>query len=103
MTTNTLPYILPLGMTVLGSLTTAYYIWRRGGSEAIVSIIILLAGAEWVFAYILEIIPGSLPVKVFWNQMQYIGGSIMVTGLFILALQSTGYDKCFVDQCCTNF
>ena len=88
-----IPYLIPLSITVLLSLIMAYYIWRRGGSEALVSIIILLAGAEWTFTYIMEIVSRSIAVKVFWNQMQYIGGTLLISGLLILSLQSIGYDR----------
>lgn len=93
MSMNLLLYVIPLSLTVVWALITTYYIWRRGGAEAIISIIILLAGASWVFAYIMEIVMPILEVKVFWNQMQYIGSSILIPGLLILSLQSIGYDR----------
>jgi len=88
-----LPYVIPLSFGVLLSIITAYYVWRRSGSEGIVSIIILLASAEWLFGYIMEIVTQTLAVKIFWNQVQYVGSSILISGLIILALQSTGYDR----------
>ncbi len=88
-----LPYIVPLSAAALVALFTAYYIWRRGGSETIVSVIILLSSAEWLFSYIMEIATVRLAVKVFWNQVQYVGSLVLLSGLLILSLQSMGYDR----------
>ncbi|MCB9421392.1 MAG: PAS domain-containing protein [Ardenticatenaceae bacterium] len=84
------PYAIPVLLGAFVSVLTAVFVWRRGGSQVIISLVILLSAVEWLSAYALELLLVSLKAKIFWNQMQYIGGTILASGMLVLALQSMG-------------
>lgn len=80
----TSPYLLPLLLASLISLTVSVYAWlRRTSSPSAVWLALLgLSSAEWAFAYALEIAGVEMQTKIFWGKIQYLG--ITTTPLFLL-------------------
>lgn len=88
------PYTIPFLLASVALLGMAFYIWRRmSGSSVNISILLLLAGAGWVFAYMLEIAFVDINPKILANKIQYIWSIIMVNGLMILTIQASGLEK----------
>lgn len=87
------PYAIPVIIGAFLSVVTALFVWRRGGPQTTISLVILLSAVEWLLAYALELSLAGMAAKVFWNKMQYVGGTILATGLLVLALQAVGNEK----------
>jgi len=89
------PYmILPL-MAAATLITTALYVlWRRRQRPASrTGVVVLLACAELMVAYMLEMGGANLPTKVFWNKMQYVGFVTAPTAWLAYTLQYIGREK----------
>lgn len=95
MTWQWVEYMIPLIIGAAFSIMFALYIlWRRheiigAGTGAL----ILLAAAEWVVAYVLELGSTSLPTKIFWGKFQYVGIVIVPLGWLIYVLKYTGRER----------
>jgi two-component system cell cycle sensor histidine kinase/response regulator CckA len=55
--------------------------------------LLLLAGAEWTLFQAMELGSVSLPAKLFWDKLQFLGIVILPTAWLIFALLYTGRDK----------
>ena len=88
------PYTIPLLVESLISITLGLYIWWRfRRSWAVVGALLILASAEWTLGYALELGSATLPAKIFWNKMQFIGIVIIPVSWFIYMLHYTGHEK----------
>jgi len=88
------PYTIPLLVEALISITLGLYIWWRfRRSWAVVGALLILASAEWTLGYALELGSATLPAKIFWNKMQFIGIVIIPVSWFIYMLHYTGHEK----------
>jgi PAS domain S-box-containing protein len=88
------PYtILLVGASAISAALGAY-IWRRfRDPEAAVGALLMVAGAEWILAYALELAGGDLATKIFWAKMKYVGIVIIPTAWLVFALQYTAREK----------
>jgi PAS domain S-box-containing protein len=67
-------YLLPLIAGVALSLGVAFFAWRRRHvSGALALALLMLAVAEWSAGYVLELTSASVPAKLFWIKVQYVG------------------------------
>jgi PAS domain S-box-containing protein len=88
------PYTVPLFVAAAISAGIGFYIWwRLRGVEAFLGALIMLAGAEWMLALVLEMESSSLAGRMFWSKMQYVGINILPTAWVFYALQYTGSKK----------
>ena len=88
------PYTIPLVGASAISAALGVYIWRRfRDPEAAVGALLMVAGAEWILAYALELAGGDLATKIFWAQMKYVGIVIIPTAWLVFALQYTAREK----------
>jgi PAS domain S-box-containing protein len=89
------PYtILPLMAAAALIITALYILWRRRHRPASrTGAVVLLACAELMAAYALEIGSVNLPTKVFWKKMQYVGFAVAPTTWLVYTLQYTGRER----------
>ena len=88
------PYTIPFLLASVASLGLTVYIWRRmSGSSVKISMLLLLAGAGWVFFYMLEIAFVDINAKIWANKIQYIWGTVLVNALMVLTIQASGLHK----------
>ncbi|MBU7019229.1 MAG: PAS domain S-box protein [Theionarchaea archaeon] len=88
------PYTVPLFVAAAISGGIGFYIWRRlRGVEAFLGALIMLAGAEWMLALVLEMESSGLAGKMFWSKMQYVGINVLPTAWVLYSLQYTGGPK----------
>jgi PAS domain S-box-containing protein len=89
------PYaILPLMVAATLIITALYILWRRRYRPASrTGAVVLLACAELMVAYALEIGGANLPTKVLWKKMQYVAFAVAPTVWLIYTLQYTGREK----------
>jgi PAS domain S-box-containing protein len=85
------PYTIPLLVVGAGSVILALYMWRRRPAKTVT--VIILACAEWMLGYALELGSADLQTKVFWAKVQYVGIVIVPTAWFAYILQYTGRSK----------
>jgi len=53
----------------------------------------MLASAWWVFCQAFELMAVTLPVKLFWANIEYIGAGLSTFAYLMLAMRFSGYDK----------
>jgi PAS domain S-box-containing protein len=89
------PYtMLPLVVAATLIITALYIFWRRRHRPASrTGAVVLLACAELMVAYALEIGSANVPTKVFWNKMQYVGFAVAPTVWLVYTLQYIGRQK----------
>jgi PAS domain S-box-containing protein len=56
-------------------------------------VLLLLAAADWIMGYALELASVDLPAKFFWDKLQFIGICIIPTAWLVYTLQYTGREK----------
>ncbi|MGD2247633.1 MAG: histidine kinase N-terminal 7TM domain-containing protein [Candidatus Methanofastidiosia archaeon] len=88
-------YIILLISTAIILIITAFYIlWRlQRVPGAKTGVVLLLASAEWVLGLSLESACSTLPAKLFWSKMQYIGVVIVPTAWLVFTFQFTKREK----------
>jgi PAS domain S-box-containing protein len=90
----TLSYTLPAILLSAGLLALALTAWRRRSMAGAISFTIFIAVvAEWTFFSALEVSAESLPEKVRWAQLQYIGITVAPAAWFAFTLQYLGLGK----------
>ncbi len=89
------PYtILPLVAAATLIITALYILWQRRHRPASrAGALVLLTCAELMVAYTLEIGSTNLPIKLFWNKMQYVGLAIAPTAWLVYTLHYIGREK----------
>ena len=84
------PYVFGYFVTAAISLAVAFVSWRRRTVPCGASLAwIMLAIAQWSFAGALEMAAISIPAKVFWSQVAYLGNTTSPVLLLIFALEYT--------------
>jgi PAS domain-containing protein len=88
------PYTIPLTVAAAISVISAFYIWRRRHTPSSrTGVLLLLAAADWIMGYALELASVDLPAKFFWDKLQFIGICIIPTAWLVYTLQYTGREK----------
>jgi PAS domain S-box-containing protein len=84
------PYaLLPLIAGTI-SLGLSLYAWRhRGAGGTLAFAVTTLAASEWSFGYVLEMLSPTLAAKVFWDNAQFAGYSLIAPSLLVFALLYT--------------
>ncbi len=90
-----IPYmILPLMAVATLIITALYILWhRRHRPASRTGAMVLLACAELMVAYVLEMVGTDLSTKVLWNKMQYVAFAVAPTMWLVYTLQYTGREK----------
>lgn len=83
------PYLIPSLAAVEILVLSALYVWwcrpRLPGSAT--AVVLLLAAAEWMFCAALGHAGDTLPAKVLWDKLQYVGIVIVPTAWLVYTLQ----------------
>ena len=88
------PYTIPLMVAAATSVISAFYILRhRHTSSSRTGVLILLACADWIMGYALELASADLLGKFFWAKVKFVATCIMPTAWLIYILQYTGREK----------
>jgi len=88
------PYTIPLIVAVAISATSAFYIWRRRHTPSSrTGVLLLLAAADWMMGYALELASVGLSAKFFWAKVKFLGVCIIPTAWLVYILQYTGREK----------
>jgi PAS domain S-box-containing protein len=88
------PYTAPLAALVVVLVISALYVWRsRKVPWAKTGALLVLASAICTLGYMLELASASLPAKILWAKVQYVGIVIVPTGGLAFTLQYTGHQK----------
>ncbi|MCY6371692.1 diguanylate cyclase [Clostridium ganghwense] len=91
---NVLPYTIPLWITLIFSIGTAIYIFKRRAVPGAIALFIMsLIMSLWSLGYIFELLSQSLREKIFWDNVQMLGGAMGVS-CFAFALQYTKQKIC---------
>ncbi|NHX37426.1 MULTISPECIES: histidine kinase N-terminal 7TM domain-containing protein [Haloferacaceae] len=96
------PYTLPL--VASGALLSGFalYLWWLGRGQqsrgTILGSLLMLTGAEWVFAYALQLSSTTLSQKIFWVQFEFIGVVLLPLIWFGYVLWYTGRDSWFTPR-----
>ena len=84
-------YVAFMLVTALAALSLAALVWRRQrviGSRAFAAL--MAAVGLWSLAYAFEIAASSLPAKVVWAQVQYLGITAVAPAWLLFAAQYAG-------------
>lgn len=85
-------HLIPYLASVLISSGVGIYAWRR---RAVVGArpfaVVALVEALTVVAYILELVSSNLAMKIFWDNVQWLGAFITPIGFLVVIQQYTGY------------
>jgi len=76
-------------------LLSAFYVFlrRRNVPGAMTAVLLMLAEAEWGLAYLAQHLSTTLPTKILWTKIEYIGIVIVPTAWLVFTLQRTGREK----------
>ena len=81
-------YLLPIFASLLITSTICLYTWRhRHVAGAIAFIILTFCQSSIILAYIFEIIATDIQTKIFWDNFQWIGFTIVPVTFLIFALE----------------
>lgn len=85
------PYLIPYVISLSVSTAVAFYALRRRNVSGAVQFAGIASGqAFWTFGYICELISQSLGAKVFWDNVQFVGGMVWPLALLAFALRYIG-------------
>ena len=85
-------YLLIIG-AALTCILLAVVSWRSRTTQSLASFTLLMAAvAVWGLAYAQELISTTLPDKVLWSKIEYIGIVIVPVAWLAFALRHTGQD-----------
>jgi len=89
------PYIIFSFVSIFMLLFLAVYAFLNRHNLVVVNefIFTALAGAWWTFCQAFELMALTLPVKLFWANLLYIGAGLTALAYLMLSLRHTGYDK----------
>ncbi len=78
-------YVFPLLLAAIATVALALIVARRQSAHGAIALILMLLGAAiWAGAYAVELVHVTLPSKLFWAQVQYIGIVAVVPAWFHL-------------------
>lgn len=84
-------YTLPLISAALISGWVAFYSWHHRETRGALALSILaIAIAEWSLTYTFELMGTSLPAKIFWGKVEYLGIAIAPPAWAVFAIQYSG-------------
>ena len=85
------PYVIPVIISAVVSAVLAYTAWhRRPAPGAISFCLLMLAVAEWSLGYSLELVSPDLSIKLFWDNVTWLGAVSAPTLWLAFVLQYTG-------------
>jgi PAS domain S-box-containing protein len=88
------PIILPLFAATIISAGLAMYAWRYRSTPGVKPFMVLmLAVAEWSLVYAFRLGGMTLPAKIFWAKVRYIGIVTVPVAWLVFVLQYTGQEK----------
>lgn len=88
MDTDRLLFLIPYLMSAFLSLGILLYTWRKRYIRSARELSFFLLGQTfWLFGNILEMIATDVPIKIFWDKFQWIGGVISLVSLPYFAAQ----------------
>jgi PAS domain S-box-containing protein len=88
------PYTFPLLLAALTSSFLGYLIWRRRPGPGIIPfIIMMICVVEWCTTYLISLIATDFAAKAIFNDLAYIGITIIPPGWLIFALGYTGRER----------
>lgn len=91
---ETLPYvILAVGVSFLGIVAAIRFTLFHHEARNKVTVLILLASVFWLLMSALEVASDSLPTKLVFYEMQFVGRLIVPTTWLILTMQLSGYER----------
>jgi PAS domain S-box-containing protein len=83
-----------LVFSLLVALFLMAYSWKRRAVPGAISFVLVsLAAALWILAYLLEINSVWLDGKIFWFQAKYLGAAFLPMLILLFVVQYTGRDK----------
>jgi hypothetical protein len=89
-----IPYVVLLITSAVVSAIPALFAWRHRSAPGKTSFIFLmLAVTEWSLGYAFQLGSASLPSKIFWAQVKYLGIVIVPAAWLSFALQYTMREK----------
>src|SRR5207253_2900165 len=99
LTIQNLPYLAPYLISLVISLAVMVYVWRhRGSGELAWYAVYAGAQALWTFGYIFELLGPDLPEKIFWDNFQWFGSTMVPAAALLFALEYTGRKGRFLDH-----
>lgn len=89
------PYIIPLILTTCLAIAIAVMAWQRRGAErgAVPLAILMIGVAIWSLAYAMRLGATTLPVKIFWARVRYLGIVMTPGAMFAFTLQYTNHAR----------
>ena len=85
------PWVIPLVLASALSVWLARYTWgKRQTPGAIPFVILSLGVAWWTLAYVFRLSCATVPAKLFWSKVRYLGIVVVPTAWFAFTLQYTG-------------
>jgi len=91
---ETFPYVvLAVGVSILAIVAAVRFILLHHEARNKVTVLILLGSVIWLLMSAFEVTSDSLPTKLVFFKMQYVGLLIVPTGWLILAMQLSGYER----------
>jgi PAS domain S-box-containing protein len=91
---ETLPYvILAVGVSFLGIVAAIRFTLLHHEARNKVTVLILLASVFWMLMSALEVASDSLPTKLVFFKMHFVGVLIVPTTWLILTMQLSGYER----------
>jgi PAS domain-containing protein len=88
-------YWIPPALAATALALFARYLWQRRAREAWArtAALVLLANAEWMLGYALELNASSLQAKLFWTKLQFFGTAVIPSAWLVFTLQFSGRTK----------
>lgn len=92
MNVSMLLYLVPYFGSLVLSLGILFFAWRRRGAPG-TKAYIWYASAQslWIFGFIVELITPTLPLKIFWDGIQWLAAVLVFTSFPVFAVQFTEY------------
>ena len=80
------PYVVPIVFLALISLVSTVDVLRKPRNiQSNLGAVLILASVEWLVCLMFEVISIGLPMKIFWDSMQYIGICTIPAGWLLFA------------------
>jgi len=93
------PFSLILWAIALVAAMIGWAAWRRRPKPGSVPLVVLMLGlAHWSFFYGLEMLAGTLPGKLLWSKLQYVGIVLVPAAWLALVVQYTGLDARWITR-----
>ncbi len=88
------PYIIVLFLSFSILISLSIYGWHYKENIGVKEFVLaMLASAWWVFCQGFELMAATLPIKLFWANIEYIGAGLSTFAYLMLAMRFSGKDK----------